>query len=56
MKNQLRKSGLEMEDVQKLLNFHDPSHFRDVMESLKLDGKNPNWFMNQIEDQAIDLN
>lgn len=39
-----------MEDVQKLLNFHDPSHFRDVMESLKLDGKNPNWFMNQIED------
>lgn len=56
MQSQLRKSGLEMDDVQRLLNFHDPSHFRDVMQSLKLDGKDPNWFMGQMEDQAIDLN
>ena len=41
-----------MEDVQKLLNFHDPSHFRNVMASLKLDGKGPDWFMTDLSDNA----
>lgn len=51
MQAHMDPTSLTLNDVMKKLRKEDPSRFREVMEDLDYEGRDPAWYSKQVQDQ-----
>lgn len=50
MQAHMDPTSLTLNDVMKKLRKEDPSRFREVMEDLDYEGRDPAWYSKQVQD------